>query len=115
MHPNITAYMWWDNESDGDAMYPTKSKHLEPEDTAKSLARNPEAASLKGNWSDPQFLRNVRDLNAGNQAYAIRRFQRPRLDLSRRLQITIATATGSTRTAARWISTTRRNSKRPYN
>ena len=31
------------------------------------LLRNPEAASLKGKWSDPEFLRNVRDLNTDNQ------------------------------------------------
>ena len=61
------GYMWWDNETDGDAMYPAKSKQWTPEEMARSLARNPEAASLKGNWSDPQFLRNVRDLNARNQ------------------------------------------------
>ena len=61
------GYMWWDNETDGDAMYPKQSKHWDPEAAAQSLARNPEAASLKGNWSDPQFLRNVRDLNAKNQ------------------------------------------------
>jgi hypothetical protein len=73
MHPGTSyasqyyGYMWWDNESDGDAMYPTKSKIWSAEDMAKSLARSPEAASLKGNWSDPQFLRNVRDLNAGNK------------------------------------------------
>jgi hypothetical protein len=44
-------------------MYPAKTKQWKPEDAARSLARNPEAASLKGNWSDPAFLRNVRDLN----------------------------------------------------
>ena len=73
MHPG-TSYafqyygtMWWDNETDGDAMYPTKSKQWKPEEAAKSLARNPEAASLRGNWSDPAFLRNVRELNAKNQ------------------------------------------------
>jgi hypothetical protein len=69
MHPGTsyafqyTGYMWWDNETDGDAMYPAKSKTWKPEAAAESLVRNPEAASLKGNWSDPQFLRNVRDLN----------------------------------------------------
>ena len=61
------GYMWWDNETDGDRMYPAKSKQMPPEEAAKALARNPEAASLKGNWSDPQFLRNVRDLNPANR------------------------------------------------
>jgi len=70
MHPGTSyafqyyGYMWWDNETDGDAMYPAKTKQWKPEDAARSLARNPEAASLKGNWSDPAFLRNLRDLNS---------------------------------------------------
>jgi hypothetical protein len=73
MHPG-TSYasqyygvMWWDNETDGGAMYPSQSKTWNPEDAAHSLVRNPEAASLKGNWSDPQFLRNVRNLNSKNR------------------------------------------------
>jgi hypothetical protein len=57
------GYMWWDNETDGDQMYPPESKKWKPEDAATSLARNPEAASLRGNWSDPQFLANLTDLN----------------------------------------------------
>ena len=59
--------MWWDNETDGARMYPAKTKQWKPEDAAASLLRNPEAASLKGNWSDPTFLRNVRDLNPQNK------------------------------------------------
>ena len=73
MHPGTSyasqyyGYMWWDNETDGDAMYPAKSKPWKPADMAAALARNPEAASLKGNWSDPAFLRNIRDLNSKNR------------------------------------------------
>jgi len=58
------GYMWWDNETDGDPMYPPQSKKWNPEDAATALARNPEAASLRGNWSDPEFLRNLTDLNS---------------------------------------------------
>jgi hypothetical protein len=61
------GYMWWDNETDGDRMYPAKSKTWKPADAAVSLLRNPEAASLKGNWSDPNFLRNVVRLNQDNK------------------------------------------------
>ncbi|HJZ99557.1 MAG TPA: hypothetical protein VKE70_23765 [Candidatus Solibacter sp.] len=59
--------MWWDNETDGGGMYPDKTKHWNPDDAAVSLLRNPEAASLKGKWSDPEFLRNVADLNKDNK------------------------------------------------
>ena len=73
MHPGTSfasqyyGYTWWDNETDGDAMYPKQPKHLKPEEAATSLARNPESASLKGKWSDPEFLRSVRDLNPQNK------------------------------------------------
>jgi hypothetical protein len=73
MHPGTSyasqyyGYMWWDNETDGDAMYPAKSKQWNAADAAQSLVRNPEAASLRGNWSNPEFLRNVRDLNPQNK------------------------------------------------
>jgi hypothetical protein len=59
--------MWWDNETDGDHMYPAKSKQWKPEEAAVALLRNPEASSLKGNWSDPTVLRNVTDLNQTNK------------------------------------------------
>jgi len=58
-----TGYMWWDNETDGSVMYPAHSKEWKPEDAIRSLQKNPEAASLRGNWSDPKFLENLTDLN----------------------------------------------------
>jgi hypothetical protein len=59
--------MWWDNETDGRRMYPEKPNQWSAKAAAESLVRNPEAASLKGKWSDPEFLRNVRDLNSENK------------------------------------------------
>lgn len=66
MHPGtnmVATYlgrMWWDNESDGKYMYPTDGQ-IEPsqDDEARKLDRNPEAASLRGRWSDPDFLASV--------------------------------------------------------
>ena len=119
MHPGTSyasqyfGYMWWDNETDGDRMYPAKSKIWKPEDAAVSLLRNPEAASLKGNWSDPEFLRNVRDLNTDNQADPVRRFQRPRLGLPRRLQTRSQRQLARQGRPARSISKTRRSSRKP--
>ncbi len=40
-----------------------KEQKLTSEAEATALARNPEAASLRGNWCDREFLRNVSDLN----------------------------------------------------
>jgi len=58
-----TGYMWWDNETDGEHMYPAKSKEWEPEARARALVKNPEASSLRGNWNDAEFLRESAGLN----------------------------------------------------
>ncbi len=60
-----TGYMWWDNETDGAALYPDKPPKWNSEEKARALARNPEAASLRGKWSDVDFLSNARDLADG--------------------------------------------------
>ncbi len=64
MHPgtNMEAtYLgltWWDNETDAKSagMYPSKDRHLSSEEEYAKLDRNPEAASVRGNWSDLDFL-----------------------------------------------------------
>lgn len=69
MHPGTTVlqtyigYMWWDNETDGELMYPEEQKYPTAEEYQESLAFNPEEAAAKGNWSDPEFLTNLTDLN----------------------------------------------------
>ncbi len=55
--------IWWDNESDGELLYPRKEKHPSEDEIAVDLMANPEAASVKGNWSDPQFLQASSTLN----------------------------------------------------
>ncbi len=57
------GYMWWDNETDGELMYPTKQKHLTAEDYIRATESNPNEAAARGHWSDPEFLANVSDLN----------------------------------------------------
>lgn len=62
MHPGtnmVATYMgltWWDNETDGDKMYPAKQHNPSQDEEQKKLDRNPEAASTRGLWSDPDFL-----------------------------------------------------------
>ena len=62
MHPGtnmVASYLgliWWDNETDGDKMYPEKQVTPSQDDEQQKLNRNPEAASLRGKWSDPEFL-----------------------------------------------------------
>ena len=57
------GYTWWDQESDGEFMYPKKQKNPTEQETAAALVANPEAAAVRGLWSDPEFLEKVAELN----------------------------------------------------
>lgn len=65
LHPGtnmVTTYFgltWWDNEIDGDKMYPPAQRNLTEEQRYQSLQRNPEAAAARGLWSDNKFLDQV--------------------------------------------------------
>jgi hypothetical protein len=62
IHPgtNLVAtyfgYTWWDNESDGDAMYPKQQRNPTEEEKFRVSQRNPEGAAERGLWSDMKFL-----------------------------------------------------------
>ncbi|HYV27746.1 MAG TPA: hypothetical protein VFA77_09450, partial [Candidatus Eisenbacteria bacterium] len=78
------GYIWWDQESDGEFMYPhpgnpladdphfrgdrprealLKQKNPTEAELFASLRKNPEAAAARGLWSDPDFLEKVAELN----------------------------------------------------
>lgn len=61
------GFMWWDNETDGELMYPPREKQPTAEQYAQSLAFNPDETAARGNWSDPQFLANLTDLNTATR------------------------------------------------
>jgi hypothetical protein len=69
MHqPNIflnsfLGYTMWDYESDAPKMWPQQQKYPTAAQSHEVLERNPEAAATRGKWGDPDFLRNVYDLN----------------------------------------------------
>ncbi len=62
MHPGtnmVATYLgmtWWDNESDGGKLYPAKQRTPSADEEQRKLDRNPEAASVRGLWSDLEFL-----------------------------------------------------------
>ena len=60
---SYTGYMWWDEETDGELMYPPHQKHPTAEEFTRSMMSNPDEAAARGNWSDPAFLERVADLN----------------------------------------------------
>jgi hypothetical protein len=65
IHPGtnmVTTYFgltWWDNEIDGDKMYPKEQRNPTEEQRYQSFERNPEGAAVRGLWSDEKFLENV--------------------------------------------------------
>jgi len=62
MHPGTNmvttyfGYTWWDNEVDGDKMYPAEQRNPSAEERYQANLRNPEGAAPRGLWSDPKFL-----------------------------------------------------------
>ncbi|HET7114733.1 MAG TPA: hypothetical protein VFI57_13895, partial [Pyrinomonadaceae bacterium] len=65
MHPGtnmVASYMgltWWDNESDGSKLYPAKQHDPSQDEEQEKLNRNPEGSSLRGLWSDFDFLQKT--------------------------------------------------------
>ncbi len=57
------GFMWWDNETDGEVMYPKQQKYPTAEEEVAAWMNNPEEASLRGKWSDPEFLARTYEMN----------------------------------------------------
>jgi len=53
----------WDYEADAPSMWPKSQKYPTAAEARKILNRNPEEASIRGLWSDPDFLKKVSELN----------------------------------------------------
>jgi hypothetical protein len=59
METTYFGYTWWDNEADGEFMYPKTQRNPTEEQKYEVAIRNPEGAAAKGLWSDPKFLENI--------------------------------------------------------
>lgn len=57
------GYIWWDEETDGAHMYPKKQKNPTAEEFVQASMSNPDEASARGLWGDPEFLARVWELN----------------------------------------------------
>ncbi len=62
IHPGtnmVTTYFgltWWDNEIDGDKMYPPEQRNPTEEERYRAALKNPEAAAARGLWGEEKFL-----------------------------------------------------------
>ena len=65
VHPGtnmVTEYYgdtWWDNEVDGAQMYPEKQRYPTEQQRYDESRKNPEAAAVRGLWSDEKFLDEI--------------------------------------------------------
>jgi hypothetical protein len=79
IHPGtnvVNAYLgftWWDNETEGRHMYPSRQKYPTPEQEFQTFLHNPEGSAVRGLWSNlypndtsqagdvagPDFLENL--------------------------------------------------------
>jgi hypothetical protein len=57
------GYTWWDEETDGEFMYPAKQHDPTPEELVNAVRDNPEAAAARGLWGNLDFLEKVAELN----------------------------------------------------
>ena len=70
VHPGTTVmnsyigYMWWDLESDGEFMYPEEGKHVTAEENVAIQMNDPMEITVRGNWSDYDFLSKLWENNS---------------------------------------------------
>lgn len=57
------GFMWWDEETDGELMYPKHQREPTAEEFTQSQLSNPDETAARGLWSDPGFLERVAELN----------------------------------------------------
>jgi hypothetical protein len=57
------GYIWWDQETDGEFMYPKEQRNPTDDELVIETQSNPEAAAAKGLWGDKDFLDKVSELN----------------------------------------------------
>ena len=59
METTYFGYTWWDNEADGELMYPAQQHNPTADERLQVAQRNPEGAAPRGLWSDPKFLEQL--------------------------------------------------------
>jgi hypothetical protein len=60
---SYVGFMWWDEETDGELIYPAKQKNPSAEQFLQSQLRNPNESAARNNLSDPAFVAHLAELN----------------------------------------------------
>jgi hypothetical protein len=61
------GYTWWDNEVDGEKMWPAKQVNPSPKQQYEVQLRNPERSAVRGKWADVNFLAHTGDKEFNKQ------------------------------------------------
>ncbi len=59
MVASYLGYIWWDNETDGERMYPAKQHNPSDAERYQAWLANPEGAAARGKWKDLEFLEKI--------------------------------------------------------
>jgi hypothetical protein len=57
------GYLWWDEETDGELIYPKQQKYPTAEEFTNAQMSNPNESAARNNLSDPAFLEHSSELN----------------------------------------------------
>jgi hypothetical protein len=69
VHPGTTVmnsyigYMWYDEETHAELMYPGRQKNPTAEELIRTMLRNPNESAARGNLADPAFVADLVQLN----------------------------------------------------
>ena len=82
------GYTWWDNEMDGEHMWPAEQRNPSAAEQNRIQTRNPERSAVRGLWSDVGFPGENRHarVQPATPAHTVCRLPQSRLDFPRRLQ-----------------------------
>jgi hypothetical protein len=60
---SYTGFMWWDEETDGELIYPKQQKYPSAEEYTQTQIRNPNESAARNNLADPNFVAHLAELN----------------------------------------------------
>ena len=106
------GYTWWDQETDGEFMYPKKQTKPDRRRAGASNAKQSGSRRRARTLGRPGFSRQGCGAESEAEAHAVRRLPRPRLGLPRRLQERSQRQSARPATTTKSRTTIRRNSRK---
>jgi hypothetical protein len=60
---SYAGFMWWDEETDGELIYPPRQQYPSAEQLGQVQMRNPNESAARNNLADPEFVARLSELN----------------------------------------------------